>query len=62
MPKNVQKCKNWFKEIANWTSEDWKRIIWNNELPLELGLSSCKIMIFTHEVNAINKNDLQDPI
>jgi transposase len=44
--KNIHKRKDWCKETANWTNEDWKKVIWSDESNVELGLSSRKIMVF----------------
>jgi transposase len=45
-PTNVQKRKDWCQDVAGWTDEEWKKVIWSDESSVELGLSSRKVMVW----------------
>ena len=40
------KRKNWCRDIAEWSDEEWRKVIWSDESSVELGLSSRKVMVW----------------
>jgi transposase len=44
--KNIQGREDWCRQVADWTDEEWKKVIWSDESSVELGLSSRKIMVW----------------
>ena len=57
-PKNIQERKDWCGNVADWSEEEWRKVIWSDESSVELGLSSRKVKVWRKEGERYNPDCL----
>ena len=45
-PRNMQGRKDWCQDIAEWSDEEWGKVIWSDESLVKLGMKLRKIKVW----------------